>query len=183
MESSEFPYAPQKEQLAQHRWSLVGEGAPGCMWIPVCVRKAHGRESGSLSLTLGFNSFRLCCCVLDPPSSGKTQIIDIWSFPSQSFAHLIPQAQLHSLPGMSLAFLSPSFSLPDMPYLLNLTPTAWPMSIYSCTKRPKNCPIRSHSNLDADKGIPTAPNFPSKERITGAEHHPCPSHVPGCLPL
>lgn len=64
-----FLFAPQKEQLAEHRWSLVGEGASGC------VRKAHGRESGSLSLTLGFNSFRLCCCVLDTFSSGKTQII------------------------------------------------------------------------------------------------------------
>lgn len=98
------------------------------------------------------------------------------------FAHLIPQAQLHSLLGMSLAFLSPSFSLPNMPYLLNLTPTAWPMSVYSCTKRPKNGPIHSHSNSDADKGIPTAPDFPSKERSRGAEHHSCPSHIPGCPP-
>lgn len=66
-------YAPQKEQLAKHRWSLVGEGVQVvCGYL---CQEAHGRESGSLSLTLGFNLFRLCCCILDPPSSGKTQII------------------------------------------------------------------------------------------------------------
>lgn len=101
-----------------------------------------GGESGSLSLTLGFDSSQ--SLLLGPWSSflrGNPKSSDIWSLLSHLFTHHIPQAHIYSLPGMSLVFLPFSFSLPNLPYLVNLTPTVQPMSVSSCTKLPETAPF------------------------------------------
>lgn len=151
-------YVPPKKQLAQHIWSLVG-GSRLC--VDPYVRKAHGRREWLIVLA--------SCLWFKPDfvpgsltflSYGEPKSSDIWSLLSHLLAHSTLQAWVHSLPGMSLAFLSSSFSLPNLSYCFNFTPIAWPMPVSSCTW---NHPIQPHSNLNTEKRIFIAPNWVRKE--------------------
>lgn len=138
-------YVPPKKQLAQHRWSLVG-GSRLC--VDPYVRKVQGRGECLIVLDFCFlfkPDFVAGSLTLFPEREPNSS--DIWFLLSPPFAHLILHVWVHSLPGMSLAFLSSSFSLPNLPYLLNPILTAWPMSVSSLYQTSWNCPSSTSQKL------------------------------------
>lgn len=158
VESSEFPLCPPKEAISPAHMEPCGRLQVVCGSL--CQEGPWEERVAHCPCLLSLIQARLCAWVLDLPFLRRTQII--W--------HLVPSVPpacplyspglVHSLPGMSLAFLSSSFSLPNLSYCLNFTPIGWPMPVSSCTW---NHPIQPHSNLNTEKRIFIAPNWVRKE--------------------
>lgn len=108
-------YVPQKKQLAQCRWSLVG-GSRLC--VDPYVRKVHRRREWLIVLVL--IQARLCCWILDcpPPSSGRDpNHLTADPFCLTLLHTLFSRLPVHSLPGeCPLLFLSPKSVLPFKPH-------------------------------------------------------------------